>query len=247
MDNRFQNDENEIIDVAYQTATDDEFFAKSQPRQPASALEQESEDAMLDLALDVMRDPERCFCRNCGQPVYKNASVCVHCNYVINPTALRQGQRLVRARRDQYESSKITKVHRFIRNLTGIDLEPEQQKQRWAVRQQQYHYQTSGEVYCSNCGCVVDPGASVCVNCNYVLNPEAVRRARLALSDKQAKFTKKDRLRCLLLPGVGFKMHKQFKLRRPQVAKPALLTGLINTGSLAAVGGLLALWFSQFI
>lgn len=235
----------DIIDVAYQTATDDELFRQKQSAPHPEQTADENEEALMELAREVMLDPERCFCRNCGQPVYKNASVCVHCQYVINPTALRQGQQLVRARRDQYENSKITKIQRFIRNFTGIDLEPQQQKQRWAVRQQHYHFDTTGDVYCTNCGCIVDPGASVCVNCNYVLNPLAVRRAQMALSDKQAKFTKKDRIRCLLIPGEGFKMHKQFKLRRPQVAKPALLSGIINSGALTAAAMLIGLWLTQ--
>lgn len=237
MDKHFDSDA-EIIDVAYQTATDDELF-REQP-QPNAASDAESEEALIELAREVMLDPERCFCRNCGQPVYKNASVCVHCNYVINAASLRQGQQIVRARREKYENSKVTRVHRFIRNVTGVDLEPESQKERWAVRQQSYHYQTSGNVYCSNCGCIVDPGASVCVNCNYVLNPLAVRQAQMALSDKRAKFTKKDLLRSLLIPGEGFKLHKKYKVRRPQVARPALLAGLVNTGALAIAALIIA-------
>lgn len=136
MNNRFDSDA-EIIDVAYQTATDEELFGKQQtaPQKTQQQRDQESEDALVELAREVMLDPNRCFCRNCGQPIYKDASVCVHCHYVVNPVALRQGQQLVRARREKYESSKITRVRRFINNLTGIDLEPESQKQRWAVRQ----------------------------------------------------------------------------------------------------------------
>ena len=243
MNNRFDSDA-EIIDVAYQTATDEELFGKQQtaPQKTQQQRDQESEDALVELAREVMLDPERCFCRNCGQPIYKDASVCVHCHYVVNPVALRQGQQLVRARREKYESSKITRVRRFINNLTGIDLEPESQKQRWAVRPQDYHYETTGKVYCSNCGCVVDPGASVCVNCNYVLNPLAIRRAQMALSDKQAKFTWKQRLRCLLIPGAGFRLHNKYKVRRPQVALPALISGIINTGAIAGAA-LLALLY----
>lgn len=248
MDNRFGEDA-EIIDVAYQTATDDELFQTQKP--PQQAVQQqiaadENEEALMELAREVMLDPERCFCRNCGQPIYKNASVCVHCHYVMNPMSLQQGQRLVRARRAKYESSRVTKVHRFIRNITGIDLEPESQKQRWAVRQQDYHYQTTGDVYCTNCGCIVDPGASVCVNCNYVLNPLAVRRAQMALSDKQAKFKTKDLIRCLLIPGEGFHNFKKFRLRRPQIAKPSLIAGLCNTGLMAGAALLLTYLLTFF-
>lgn len=240
MDNRFDSDA-EIIDVTYRSATNDELFQTQPPQQTRTqhTPDEESEEALIELAREVMLDPERCFCRNCGQPVYKNASVCVHCNYVMNPATLQQGQRLVRARREKYESSKVTRVHRFIRNLTGIDLEPENEKAHWAVRQQQYHYQTTGNVYCTNCGCIVDPGASVCVNCNYVLNPLAIRQAQMALADKRATFTKKDLLRSLIIPGAGFKLHKKYKVRRPQVARPALIAGIINTCVLAAASLLL--------
>ena len=241
------NDEQEIIDVAYQTATNDELFGSqtqaAPPRQQQAAFD-ENEEALEELAREVMLDPERCFCRNCGQPIYKNASVCVHCNYVVNPVSLREGQRLVRARREKYESSKLTRIQRFVRNLTGIDLEPDAQKQRWAVRQQHYHFETNGQVYCSNCGCIVDPEATVCVNCNYVLNPLALRRAQMAVRDKNAKVTRKELILSALIPGHGFKLSKQYQSRRPQVAKPCLLAGIANTAAilLAAAGLFIALF-----
>ena len=245
MTNQNRNDDTEIIDVAYQTATDDELFGSQQQtqnqHQAADQSSDPNEEALMELAREVMLDPERCFCRNCGQPIYKNASVCVHCHYVVNPLALQQGQRLVRARREKYESSKLTRVQRFVRNLTGIDLEPESQKARWAVRKQDYHFQTSGQVYCSNCGCIVDPEATVCVNCNYVLNPLALRRAQIAIRDKTAKVTRAELIKSALIPGYGFKLSKQYKTRRPQVAKPCLLAGLANTAALVAAALLIVL------
>ena len=245
MTNQNRNDDTEIIDVAYQTATDDELFGSQQQtqnqQQAADQSSDPNEEALMELAREVMLDPERCFCRNCGQPIYKNASVCVHCHYVVNPLALQQGQRLVRARREKYESSKLTRVQRFVRNLTGIDLEPESQKARWAVRKQDYHFQTSGQVYCSNCGCIVDPEATVCVNCNYVLNPLALRRAQIAIRDKTAKVTRAELIKSALIPGYGFKLSKQYKTRRPQVAKPCLLAGLANTAALVAAALLIVL------
>ena len=238
MANQNRNDGSEIIDVAYQTATNDELFgsqtqAKPQSQAAKQSADDQNEEALMELAREVMLDPERCFCRCCGQPIYKNASVCVHCHYVVNPTSLREGQRLVRARREKYESSKLTRIHRFITNLTGIDLEPQAQKQRWAIRQQEYHFRTGSKVYCSNCGCIVDPNAAVCVNCNYVLNPVAIRRAQIALSDKNAKVTKAELIKSALIPGFGFKLNKQYKARRPQVALPCLKAGIANT---AAIG-----------
>lgn len=232
MTNQNRNDDAEIIDVAYQTATEHELFSQVQTKsQSQPPIQDENEEALVELALEVMRDPERCFCRNCGQAIYKNASVCVHCHYVVNPIALQQGQQLVRARREQYESSKLTKFQRFVHNLTGIDLEPQAQKDRWAVRRQEYHYHTSGQVYCSNCGCIVDPEAAVCVNCNYVLNPLAIRKAEMALEDKKAKITIKELISSALIPGRGFKLNKQYKVRRPQVAKPCLIAGIANTAA----------------
>ena len=250
MTNQNRNDGAEIIDVAYQTATNDELFgsqtqAKPQSQAAKQSADDQNEEALMELAREVMLDPERCFCRCCGQPIYKNASVCVHCHYVINPTSLREGQRLVRARREKYESSKLTRIHRFITNLTGIDLEPQAQKQRWAIRQQEYHFRTGSKVYCSNCGCIVDPNAAVCVNCNYVLNPVAIRRAQIALSDKNAKVTKAELIKAALIPGFGFKLNKQYKARRPQVALPCLKAGIANTAAigLALLGLIIAfLW-----
>lgn len=211
----------EAIDVPYRTASNEELLGGN-PAQNAAATE--------EARLAVMNDPDRCFCRNCGSPIYKNASVCVHCNYVMNIASLRQGQQLVRARREKYE--KGHRIRRFITALTGIQLENPQQQQNWSVRRQDYHYQTDGAVYCVNCGCVVDPGASVCVRCNYVLDPAAVQRAHIMVSDRNAKLTKQDLIKSLLIPGYGKKIYRQFAVRRPQVANPCRLAGRINTAVL---------------
>jgi hypothetical protein len=81
--------DSEIIDVAYRTISDAEAMQAQQPRQTVQQPTDADEDALEELAREVMLDPERCFCRNCGQPIYKNASVCVHCNYVVNPVSLK--------------------------------------------------------------------------------------------------------------------------------------------------------------
>lgn len=232
-----QFEQDDIIDVAFQTATDDELFA-AQPQAQAKTPEQakqESEEALRALSEEVMKDPARCFCRCCGQPVYKDASVCVHCNYVVNPVRLQEGQRLVRARRESYQNRYHVRIRKFLTNLTGIDLETPQEKARWTVRKQQYHFETGSTVYCSNCGCEVDPGASVCVRCNYVLNPMAVRRAQMAVRDRTAKLSRKDLLKSLLIPGYGRKMYRMYAERRPQIAKPCRKAGYINTGIIAAL------------
>ena len=38
------------------------------------------------------------FCRDCGKPVQPGSAVCVHCNYILDPEAFRQAQRLVGGR-----------------------------------------------------------------------------------------------------------------------------------------------------
>lgn len=222
----------EIIDVAYRAASDEELFQTRTAAQQAA----QDEAALQELRQDVMRDPERCFCRNCGKPVFREATVCVHCNYVMNPAGLQTGSQLVRARREKYERGH--RVRSFITNLTGIDLETPEQKAKWAIRKQDYHYQTSGAVYCTNCGCEVDPGASVCVRCNYVLNPLAVQRAKMAVRDRTAKVTKKELLKSLLIPGHGFKLFRKFRERRPQVANPCRIAGLVNSAMMIGAMGL---------
>lgn len=237
MTNQKHDTDGEIIDVAYQTATNSELFSQAQPEQErCKTATEKNEEALMELAREVMLDPERCFCRNCGQPIYKNASVCVHCRYVVNLSALLQGQQLVRARREKYESSKIKKIQRFVQNFTGIDLEPQSQKARWAVRTQNYQYQTGSKVFCSSCGCIVDPDAAVCVNCNYVLNPLAIRKAEIALTDKNAKVTRKELIMSALIPGCGFKLSRKYRERRPQVAKPCLLAGIGNAAGIILAG-----------
>ena len=230
-----QFEKDDIIDVAFQTATDAELFA-SQPQAQAKTPEQaaqESEDALRALSEEVMKDPARCFCRNCGQPILKDASVCVHCNYVVNPIALQQGQRLVRARRESYQSRSHVRIRQFITNLTGLDLETPQEKARWTVRKQAYHFETEGAVYCTNCGREVDPGASVCVACNYVLNPLAVQRAQMAVRDRTAKLSRKDLIKSILIPGYGRKMYQMYAQRRPQIALPCRKAGYVNMGLIA--------------
>ena len=77
MDNRFDSDA-EIIDVAYQNATDDELFQTQQAQKSQQQTDQESEDALVELAREVMLDPDRCFCRNCGAPA-GGGKFCTNC------------------------------------------------------------------------------------------------------------------------------------------------------------------------
>lgn len=191
--------------------------------------------------LAVMHDPDRCFCRNCGQPVMKAASVCVNCHYVLNPQAIRLGAQRIRQRRAKYE--KTHKLFGVIRELTGVDLESNTSKSLFDENPQNFVFRTTGAVYCTNCGGRVDEGASVCVRCKYILNPLAVQRAQLALLDKKAKFTPGLFFKSLLIPGFGRKQRKMWMSRRPQIAKPCGILGKINGALLI---GLIALGFFLF-
>ncbi|MCQ2417314.1 MAG: hypothetical protein MJ071_05840 [Oscillospiraceae bacterium] len=206
-----------------QKTADTAFAAFEPPVQPQSA------DAAMDdefLRQSVMMDPERCFCRDCGKPVYKNASVCVHCNYVMNAAELQKGASVVNQRREAYQQRH--RFRNFIKKYTMLDLETPQEKEHWAVRRQNYRYQTTGSVFCSNCGCEVDPGASVCVKCQYVLNPYAIQQAKMAIEDRNARLSRIDLIKSLLIPGYGKKIYQVYAVRRPQVANPCRIAGIIN-------------------
>lgn len=212
----------EIIDVpSYESVSQDELFRQAPHRQRTNA------EGNAQLRAEVMRDPERCFCRNCGNPVLKAASVCVSCRYVLNPQAIQQSAMRIRERRAKYEKSR--RVFQVINSITGIDLESDESKALFQETPQRYVYRTTGTVYCTNCGREVDPGASVCVKCKYVLNPQAVRRAQIAMLDKRAKMTAGLAVKSLLVPGFGRKQRKMWRERRPQIAKPCGTLGHINT------------------
>ena len=226
----------QIIDVpSYEPVSDEELFGPKKP-EPQEMTEEQFEA----LSRSVMADPARCFCRNCGKPVLKAASVCVNCRYVLNPAALRQGAELLRAKRAKYEKSH--RFFKFVNDLTGVDLESPERKSLFEISPQRYAFRTTGAVYCTNCGRQVDEGASVCVHCQYVLNPAAVQRAQMALADKKAKMTAGLAVRSLLIPGFGRKQRRQWAMRRPQIAKPCGILGKINFGLLAAAAAVL-IWF----
>ncbi len=232
----YQEEQPKIIDVpAYEPVSDEELFG-TEEKAPEQTGQQVFDEA---LSREVMADPQRCFCRNCGKPVMKAASVCVNCRYVTNPAALHHGAELLRQKRAKYEKS-----HRFFRavnNLTGVDLESPERKALFEISPQRYAFRTTGAVYCTNCGRQVDEGASVCVHCQYVLNPAAVQRAQMALADKKAKLTPKLVIKSLLIPGFGKKQRRKWALRRPQIAGPCGLLGSINTGLLVTAACILSI------
>ncbi|MBQ8922015.1 MAG: hypothetical protein IJ060_07645 [Oscillospiraceae bacterium] len=232
----YQEEKPQIIDVpSYEPVSDAELFGEPEPAQPEMT---EAEFEALSRA--VMADPARCFCRNCGKPVLKAASVCVNCRYVINPAALRQGAQRLREKRAKYEKSH--RFFRFVNDLTGVDLESPERKSLFEISPQRYAFRTTGAVYCTNCGRQVEEGASVCVHCQYVLNPVAVQRAQMALADKKARLTPGLFFRSLLIPGFGRKQRIKWAVRRPQIAKPCGILGKINFGLLAAAAAVLVYW-----
>lgn len=189
------------------------------------------------------------YCRNCGAKVEPGASVCVHCNYVLDVESLQRAQRLVRVRHQQ----AIRQAQRN-RGLLGVVSDvlsrvlvgdngarpntayPVQQAPR-----QRYMYHTEGTCYCSGCGAEVEEGAVVCVHCGYVINPAAVAHAQMVVSDRNAKLTANDVIRSLLIPGHGRKTYEMYHARRPEIAKTCRTLGRINKFFLIA-GTALLLW-----
>ena len=170
------------------------------------------------------------YCRDCGSPMPKNAVVCVNCDYVMNPQAFRQTQMSIHEQQQQQETAM--KIRRFLRVITGAPPEPDYSQ---PITPRNYRFQTIGAVHCTNCGNEIQDGASVCVNCQYVLNPEAVRRAQMLVRDRTAKLDRKDLIKSLIVPFYGRKMWRQNKDRRMQIAKPCHIAGMINSGIIGII------------
>lgn len=183
------------------------------------------------------------YCRNCGAKVEPGASVCVHCNYVLDVETLQRAQRMVRVRRQQAlrqaqrnrgllgaVSDVLTRV--LIGENNTIRTNPAYQQQVQQMPRQRYMYHTEGACYCSGCGTEVEPGAVVCVHCGYVIDPAAVAHAQMVVSDRNAKLTKGDVIRSLLIPGHGKKMYEMYQTRRPEIANTCRLLGRINKAAL---------------
>ncbi len=181
------------------------------------------------------------YCRNCGAKVEPGASVCVHCNYVLDVQTLQRAQRMVRVRHEQAQRQAMRN-----RGLLGAISDvlnrvlvgesaarPVQQPVQRAPRQR-YMYHTEGACYCSGCGREVEEGAVVCVHCGYVINPAAVAHAQMVVADRNAKLTAGDVIRSLLIPGHGRKVYEMYQTRRPEIAKTCGILGKINKALLIA-------------
>lgn len=107
-----------------------------------------------------------------------------------------------------------------------------------AERRRRVRQANIGKRYCRNCGAEIQAGASVCIHCNTVLNPVAVRRAQEIVLDRKATVTRKELWTSFLSPKKGMKLYKQYAKRRPQVANPCrkmAIAGRITRWAIAAV------------
>ncbi|MBR5371645.1 MAG: hypothetical protein IK130_05455 [Oscillospiraceae bacterium] len=165
------------------------------------------------------------FCRDCGNPVDKNASVCVHCGFVLNQETFAQAQRMVEER--QMREAPRKRLLGLIGSLTG-DQNLIRQSQITPAQRRQYRFQAVGKVYCTGCGSEVEQGQSVCMHCGYVLNPTAIRNAQIRVQNANMKLERSDLVKSYLIPGYGKRMYEEYKDRCPQIAEPCQKAGKIN-------------------
>ena len=182
------------------------------------------------------------FCRDCGQPVEPGSAVCVHCNYILNPQAFQQAQRLFRRRREAAEQQRRREAMMRQYPVDGMpDLEHEQRVPAIVTPEQvvqagpHYHYETIGAVFCPGCGGEVLDGACQCVHCGYVIDQaqyslvqKRVQQQLALRENREAKLSRKDLIKSLLVPGYGRKIYRANIAERPQVAKPARRAARVN-------------------
>lgn len=182
------------------------------------------------------------YCRNCGKRVEAGASVCVHCNYVLDAATLQRAQRMQRIRYEQAQrqakrnrgllgavSDVLTKV------LIGDQPKAQNQTKQNGAQRKNYLYHTVGACYCSACGTRVEEGAVVCVRCGFVINPLAVQQAQIMVADRNAKLRVSDVIKSLLIPRHGKRVYQTYALRRPQIAKTCRALGWINSALIAGL------------
>lgn len=213
--------------------------------QPHGGIVQPGQPALQPIKPMTQTEPAQgqTFCRDCGQPVQPGSAVCVHCNYILNPQAFQQAQRLFRRRREAAEQQRrvAAMMQRYPAN--GMpDLEHEQRVPAVATPEQvvqagpHYHYETIGAVFCPGCGGEVLDGACQCVHCGYVINQalyalsqQQVQKKLIQQENREARLSRKELIQCLLIPGRGRKIYRANIANRPQVAKPARRAGRVNT------------------
>ena len=116
--------------------------------------------------------------------------------------------------------------------------QPTESERRRMVRQANV-----GKHFCRNCGEEIQAGASVCVHCNTVLNPLAVKKAQEIVMNRRAEVTKSMLIKSFFFPKNGMKLYRQHIQNRPQVANPCrkaaifgrLTRGLVIAGVIALI------------
>ena len=194
----------------------------------------------------VNNEPFVRYCRNCGEKVEPGASVCVHCNYVLDVATLQRAQRMQRVRYEQ--AQRQAKRNRGLLGVISDTLtrvlvgeQPTKNGFTENPRRQNYLYHTVGACYCSACGTEVEAGAVACVHCGYIIDRAAYQKTQLMVADRNAELTTADILKSLFIPFYGKRMYKTYALRRPQVAEPCRKLGYVNAGLIAAVIALIVL------
>ncbi len=220
------------------------------PRQPHGGIVQPGQPALQPVQPMTQTAPAQgqTFCHDCGQPVEPGSAVCVHCNYILDPEAFKQAQRLFRRRREAEQRRRAAgMMPRGGVSPNGMPpLEPSGRAQQPAAADvtpeqvvragPRYHYETIGSVFCPSCGTEVQEGACQCVSCGYVLDAvqyamtqQQVQRQLAVRENREAKLSRSDLIKSLLIPRYGRKMYKANIQNRPQIANPCRKAGRFNT------------------
>ena len=217
----------------------------SVPRQPHGGIVQPGQPPIQPLEQPAAPAQAQTFCRDCGQPVEPGSAVCVHCNYILDPEAFKQAQRLFRRRREAEQrrraAAAATQVSYPRNGMPTLEPSSPQPAAPNVTPEQvvranpHYHYDTIGAVFCPGCGGEVQQGACQCVHCGYVIDAvqyavtqRQVQQQLAVREDRAAKLDTRDLFKSLLIPGYGRKMYRLNKDKRPQIANPCRKAGRIN-------------------
>ncbi|MBR5370940.1 MAG: hypothetical protein IK130_01860 [Oscillospiraceae bacterium] len=209
------------------------------PPQPQQTANQNMYAQRLAEHNAALQTQNTMFCKDCGNPVDRNASVCIHCGYVLNPESFAKAQQMVqqRAQRDAPRKRLIG----LIGSITGDQRLIEESREIPLAQRTQYRFQTVGKIYCTSCGGEVEEGQSICMHCGYVLNPTAIRNAQMMIQNRNMKLERSDLIKSYLIPGYGKKMYEEYKDRCPQIAEPCQKAGKLNKLALIAIIALIIL------
>lgn len=85
-----------------------------------------------------------------------------------------------------------------------------------------------GKRFCRNCGGEIQVGASVCVHCNTVLNPLAVKKAQEIVMNRKASVTRSMLVKSFFFPRKGMALYREHIKDRPQVANPCKKASIVG-------------------